>query len=133
GDELLGIYTLALDVAVYAASAAIFRRRLWLYLATCLAPVPVLMALHYNQLFTMPWIAGSFTVLAFLYFGLGQLLEQVRSGPDHSAAGFALPLYLPGYLLSAAAILLVDADRSVAAWIYSANILLYALSAWRLR
>ena len=130
-DQRLAIYVLSLNVVVYAASARIFRQPFWLYLATCLAPFTVLLTLHYNEHLTTQWVAWAFTAFAFLYFGLGQLLER-RKESGAWAAPFAMPLYAPGYLLSATALALVSADRSLALVVYPANILLYALSAWRL-
>lgn len=129
-DQRLTVYVLALDVIVYAASAIIFRQPFWLYLATCLAPITVLVTLQYNDSLTSQWIAWAFSMFAFLYFGLGQWLDQRR--PENALMGsYSLALYAPGYLLSAIALVLSNRDPSLALAIYPANILLYALSAWR--
>jgi hypothetical protein len=133
-DQRLAIYVLALDVVVYAASSVIFRQPFWLYLATCLTPITVLITLHYNDRLTSQWIAWVFSGLGFLYFGLGQFLDRHKAEPA-AVAPFAMPLYAPGYLLSAIALALALAsgDRFLALGVFPVNILLYALSAWRLR
>ncbi|MGC1377987.1 MAG: hypothetical protein WA821_17270, partial [Anaerolineales bacterium] len=132
GDQRLAIYVLALDIVVYAVSSVIFRQPFWLYLATVLTPVTALVTLQYNALFTLQWVAWSFTALGLLYFGLGQLVER-RSPEAGGVAPFAMPFYAPGYLLSAVALALASGDRSLALGVYPANILLFALSAWRFR
>ncbi len=132
GDVHLAIYVLTLDVVVYAVSAVIFRQPFWLYLATCLAPITVLVTLQYNEHLTSQWVAWAFSIIGFLYFGLGQLLDR-RKEISTSIAPFAMPLYVPGYLLSAIALALASSDRSLALEVYPVNILLYALSAWRFR
>lgn len=131
-DQRLAIYVLILDIVVYAVSALIFRQPFWLYLATCLTPVTVLVALQYNQRLSSEWVAWIYTALGLAYFGLGQLVERRKPEPG-GVAPFAMPLYLPGYLLSAVALALASGDRSLALRVYPANLVLFALSAWRFR
>ena len=45
-------------------------------------------------------------------------------------APFALPFYAPGYLLSAVALAVASGEKLLAVEVYSAGVVLYALSAW---
>lgn len=130
-NELLAIYVLALDAVVYVVSAYIFRRTFWLYLSTTLVPAIALLVLHYNQALSAPWVAGVFMGLAFLYFGLGQWFNRLSYNVTTTAgvASYALPCYVPGYLLSAVALAAASSDRSLALAIYPLGVLLYGLSA----
>ncbi|MEE8392478.1 MAG: hypothetical protein V3S14_16990 [Anaerolineae bacterium] len=139
-DLALAIYVLALDAVVYAVSAYIFRQPFWLYLSNVLVPVIALLTLHHNESLTAPWVSGTLMGLAFLYFGVGRWFDRrketrflgKRSGKD-LVSRFALPFYAPGYLLSAVALAVASSDRSLAISVYSAGVVLYALSAWAFR
>jgi hypothetical protein len=135
GDEQMTIYALALDAVLYALSAYVFRQPLWLYLSNALVPVIALLTLHYNQVLSAPWVAGTFMGLAFLSFGAGQWFDrQRRKTPAHQGiAPFALPFYAPGYTLSVIALAVASEEKILALAIYSAGVGLYALSAWAFR
>ncbi|MCP4536760.1 MAG: hypothetical protein GY832_06405 [Chloroflexi bacterium] len=130
-DLALTIYVLALDVVVYAVSAYIFRQPFWLYLANVLVPAIALLTLHHNESLTAPWVSGTLMALAFVYFGIGRLFDWGRKG---LVSRFALPFYAPGYILSAIALAAAStSDEYLAINIYSAGVVLYALSAWAFR
>ncbi len=141
GDLALAIYVLALNTVVYAVSAYIFRQAFWLYLANALVPIVALLTLAHNNALTAPWASGIFMALAFVYFGLGQVFnrrktsEVLRNEVEHfgSLSPFALAFYAPAYLLSAVALAVASGERVLAIEIYSAGVLLYALSAWVFR
>ena len=134
-NEQLAIYVLALDALVFAISAYVFRQAFWLYLSNTLVPVVALLTLHYNQALNAPWVAGTFMALAFLYFGIGQWLDRMRpeDAPSGGIVPFALPFYAPGYLLSAVALAVASREQFLALVVYSAGVVLYALSAWAFR
>jgi hypothetical protein len=135
-NEQLAIYVLALDAVVYAVSAYIFRQTFWLYLSNALVPVIALLTLHYNfDTLPAPWVAGIFMGLAFLYFGVGQGFDRLHRAKATGAgiAPFALPFYAPGYLLSAVALAVASGEQFLALGVYTAGVVLYALSAWALR
>ncbi|MCK4899815.1 MAG: hypothetical protein KAS38_13605, partial [Anaerolineales bacterium] len=134
-DLALAIYVLALDTVVYAVSAYIFRQPFWLYLANTLVSVVLILTLNYNQRLTATWVSQSFMALAFLYFALGLWLDgrfrtARRAG---NVASFALPFYSLGYLLSAVSLAAASGERTLAIGVYSAGVVLYALSAWAFR
>lgn len=140
-NVLIAIYVLVLDAVVYAASAYIFRQPFWLYLSNALVPVVALLTLHYNESLTAPWVSGLFMGLAFLYFFIGQWFNRGRR-PERSEAQpkdaakvrpFALPFHSIGYVLSAAAMAVASSDRVLAIEVYSAGVVLYAISAWAFR
>jgi hypothetical protein len=134
-DLRLSIYILALDALVYAASAYIFRQPFWSYLSNLLVPVVILLTLQYNHLLNARWVAGAFMGLSFVYFGIGRLFdarEQSVPAPKKTSA-YALPFYAPGYLLSAAALAVSTGETILAIYIFSAGVILYALSAWAFR
>ena len=130
GDQRLAIWVFILNIAVYAASAVIFRKTIWLYLATFLLPVTALMVLNYNSLLVPTWTAWTFMVITFIYFGAGQFLDRQRAKSSFAAA-WAAPFYAPAYLLSAASLVVASGNSHLALGIFPACILLYALSAWR--
>lgn len=141
-DNVLAMYVLALDAVVYTASAYIFRQSFWLYLSNTLVPVITLLILHHNAALTAPWVAWLFMGLAFLYFLMGQWLGRrplttpLRGSAQGATIGvgaYALPFYAPGYVLSAVALAIASADRFLALGVYSAGVVLYAVSAWRFR
>jgi hypothetical protein len=132
-DPLLAIYVLALDAVVYAVSAIIFRQPFWLYLSTILLPVIVLLTLHYNEVLNAPWVASIFMGLAFGYFVLGFILNRRKGLEQEGVDRFALPFFVPSYVLSAVAIAVASSERMLAIWIFSSGVLFYALSAWAFR
>lgn len=135
-DEALAIWVLGFNTVVYAASAYIFRRPFWLYLCNTLVPVVALLTLHYNfQALPAPWVGGVFMMLAFLYFGAGQWFDWRQRGgvPGQGVAEVALPFYAVAYPLSAVALAVASGDKYLALVIYSAGVVLYALSAWTFR
>jgi hypothetical protein len=136
-DERLAIYVLVLNAVVYAVSAYIFRQSFWLYLSTILIPVIALLGVHYRfEALPVPWVAGIFMGLAFLYTGLGWGFNRFSRDrtPAAGLAAFALPWYGPGYLLSALALAVAaSGGRTLVFIVYSAGVVLYALSAWSLR
>ncbi|MBI3241861.1 MAG: hypothetical protein HYZ49_06150 [Chloroflexi bacterium] len=136
-DLVIAIYVLALNTVVYAASAYIFRQAFWLYLANALVPIVALLTLSHNDALTAPWVSGIFMALAFVYFGLGQLFNRRKTSEVlrdfGSLSPFALAFFAPGYLLSAIALAVASGDRLLAIEVYSAGVVLYALSAWAFR
>jgi len=141
GDLAIAIYVLALNTVVYAVSAYLFRQPFWLYLANALVPITVLLTLAYSGVLTAPWVSGIFMALAFVYFGLGQLFnrrktsEVLRNEVEHfgSLNPFAISFFAPGYLLSAIALAVASGEKFLAIEVYSAGVVLYALSAWAFR
>jgi hypothetical protein len=132
-DPLLAIYVLALNVVVYAASAYIFRQAFWLYLSNILVPVIVLLTLNYYETLIAPWVAGSFMGLAFLYFALGFVLNLRKSAERDGIDRYALPFFVPSYVLSAVALAAASSEKMLAIWIFSSGVFFYALSAWIFR
>ena len=117
---------------VFAASAVLFRKSFWLYLATCLLPLPLVVALDYNQQLTVRSIVWWFTGLAFAYFACGQLLERVQKRFTWLAS-FPLAFYLPAYPAVAVALLLAPSEQNLALIVYPLGVLFFFLSAWRFR
>jgi hypothetical protein len=136
-DLVIAIYVLALNTVVYAVSAYLFRQPFWLYLANALVPIVALLTLAHNNALTAPWVSGIFMALAFAYFGLGQLFNRRKTSEVSKDFGslnpFALSFYAPGYLLSAIALAVASGERILAIEVYSAGVILYALSAWAFR
>lgn len=107
-----------------------------MYLSNVLTPIIVLLTLHYTNTLSAPWVASVFMALAFAYFALGQWFNRKQKAVSRqpSAVGvYALPFYAPGYVLSAVALAVASADKFLALEIYSAGVVLYALSAWTFR
>lgn len=132
----LAIYVLALDAAVYAASAVIFRQVFWLYLSTVLGPAIALLALQFHNLLVPAWTAGTLMALAWAYVAAGRWLDwRSAIAPDRARrlSPWAWPFLIPGYVLSAAALAVASGDRALAIGTYSAGVVLYALSAWAFR
>lgn len=136
-DELLGTYALIVDILVYATSAYIFRQPLWLYLSTILTPIVALLILHQTDRLEADWTAWTLILLAYLYLAIGRIFERKR--PEETSQSiavrrlvdsFAMPFYAPGLLLSALALVAGSGERILAIQIYSAAVILYALSSW---
>jgi hypothetical protein len=132
-DPLLAIYVLGLDAVVYVVSAYIFRQAFWLYLSNVLLPVIVILTLNYNESLTSSWLAGSFMGLAFLYFALGFLFNQRKDATQNGVGRFALPFFVPSYVLSAVALAAASSEKMLAIGIFSSGVLFYGLSAWAFR
>ncbi len=126
GDEQLAIYVLALNAVVYAVSAYIFRQPFWLYLTTVLAPIVTLLTFHYTDRFETKLVAWTFMAFAFVYLGIGQVFDRVKK--SDGVHPFAAPFYVPGFLLSTIALALAANERMLAIQVYSAGVVLYALS-----
>ena len=126
GDEQLAIYVLTLNAIVYGVSAYIFKQPFWLYLTTVLSPIVVLLTLHYNDRLETNIVAWIFMVFAFVYLGIGQLFDR-KKGSD-GVDPFAVPFYAPGFILSAISLALASSERMLAIEVYSAGVVLYALS-----
>jgi hypothetical protein len=131
-DTRMMITILLLDVAVYAVSAIIFNSPAWLYLATFLLPVPLLLVLSDRGLLNARSSAWCFMGLAYLYFARGLMLERKRK-PGEAVERFALPFFAPAYLFNAAALALASGEQKLALVIYPLGILIYGFSAWRFR
>ena len=127
-NELIAIYVLTLNAVVYTASAHIFRQATWLYLTTVLVPIIALISLHYRNDLQSNWVTAIFMGLAYVYFGIGQSFDRLKSARP-GIASFALPFYAPGYLLSAVALAVASGDKMLALSAYPAGVILYALSA----
>ncbi len=142
-DERMAIYVLTLDAVVYAVSAYLFRQSFWLYLTTVLTPIIVLLTLHNADQLKTNLVAWIFMGFAFLYLAIGQLFDRIRAARFISPAGagdmniavhpFAAPFYAPGFLLSAISLALASNERTLAIQVYSAGVILYALSSLLLR
>lgn len=137
-NETVATYVLILNAVVYGVSAYIFQQSFWLYLSTVLTPIVALLILHQMDRFTSPWVAWIFIALAYIYLAIGQLFDRIlarRLTPheSHAIHPFAAPFYASGFLLSAIALAVASSDRALAIQIYSAGVLLYALSAWIFR
>ena len=131
GDEKLAIYVLGLNAIVYAASAYIFRQPFWLYLTTVLAPIITILALHYNDKLETDIVTWSFMVFAFAYLAIGQLFDRMgKASAQGEIQPFAAPFYAPGFLLSAVSLALASNNRELAIPVYSAGVVLYALSSF---
>ena len=129
-DQLIAIYVLGLNTIVYAVSAYIFRQSFWLYLSGVLVPVIALITLHYNDLFDSPWVAAILMGIAFVYFGVGWLFQYRRRADQSGLSTYGTPFFSIGYILSAVALAVSSSERMLALIIFSAGVLLYALSAW---
>jgi len=129
-DEQLTIYVLAMNAIVYAASAYIFQQSFWLYLTTVLAPVITLLTLHYTKRLETNLVAWIFIAFAFVYLAIGEVFDRVKKTQSESNGihHFAAPFYAPGFLLSAIALALASNERTLAIQVYSAGMILYALS-----
>jgi hypothetical protein len=132
-DQLLAIAVLVLNTVVYAASAYIFRQAYWLYLSNTLIPIVVLLALDYNQLLISPWVAGVFMGLAFVYFVCGRFFDRRTPDAKVVISPYAVPFYVPGYLLSAIALATASSEQYLAVSIYLSAVVLYLISAWTFR
>ena len=134
-DLKLFIYVLALNTLVYAVSAFIFRQPFWFYLSNLLLPIVVVLTLQYNHLLDDRWVAGTLMGLSFAYFGIGRLFDTRGQSayPPKKAKAFAMPFYIFGYLLSAVALAASTGEKILAIYIFSAGVILYALSAWAFR
>jgi len=126
GNEQLAIYVLALNAVVYAVSAYIFQQSFWLYLTTVLAPIVTMLTFHYTGHFETKLVAWTFMVFAFVYLGVGQVFDRLRK--SDGVHPFAAPFYVPGFLLSTIALALSANERMLAIEVYSAGVILYALS-----
>jgi hypothetical protein len=129
GDERLAIYVLILNAIVYAASAYIFQQAFWLYLSTVLTPIIALLILHNTDHLESCWVAWIFIALAYLYLLIGQIFDRVKKS-ESDIHPFAAPFYAPGFLLSAIALAVASSDKMLALQVYSAGVVLYALSGW---
>jgi len=142
-NETVATYVLVLNAIVYGVSAYIFQQSFWLYLSTVLTPIIALLILHQTDRFESTWVAWIFIALAYIYLAIGQFFDRVRNATLMSQLNksdinvaihpFAAPFYAPGFLLSAIALAVASSDRTLAIQIYSAGVMLYALSAWFFR
>ncbi|HEU0295271.1 MAG TPA: hypothetical protein VFR47_21200 [Anaerolineales bacterium] len=138
-EEQVAIYVLTLDAAVYAVSAYLFRQSFWLYLTTVLAPIIVLLTLHNSDQLKTNLVAWIFMAFAFVYLGVGQAFDRIRNTTLRSVSllngdinvaihPFAAPFYAPGFVLSAISLALASQEKMLAIQVYSAGVILYALS-----
>jgi hypothetical protein len=132
-NEALALYVLGIDALVYALSAYLFRQGAWLYLSNALVPAIALITLHYNGVLNALWVAPIFMGLAFAYFGGGRTFDRGRVAKSEGVSPYALPCYAVGFLLSAAALAVASRERGMALAVYSAGVVLYALTAWSFR
>jgi len=123
-------YVLILNAVVYGVSAYIFQQVFWLYLSTISTPIIALLILHQTDRLESNWVAWIFIALTYLYLAIGQLFDRTRKTASTDIHPFAAPFYAPGFLLSAIALAVASSDRMLAIQIYSAGVILYALSAW---
>lgn len=133
GNEQLETYVLTLNVILYTASAYIFRKAFWLYLSTVLTPIIALLILHQIDRLESAWVAWTFILLAYLYLGIGQLFDRNKKSISSDIHPFAMPFYVPGFVLSVIALALASGEKTLAIQIYSAGVILYALAGWLLR
>jgi hypothetical protein len=129
-NEQLATYVLILNTVVYGVSAYIFQQSFWLYLSTALTPIIALLILHQTHRLESTWVAWIFMALAYIYLAIGQLFDRLRKTASTAIHHFAAPFYATGFLLSAIALAVASSDRMLAIQIYSAGVILYALSAW---
>ncbi|MCI0554534.1 MAG: hypothetical protein L0287_26600 [Anaerolineae bacterium] len=132
-DEMLATYVLALNTVIYAVSAYIFRQAFWLYLSTVLTPIIALLVLHQTDRLESTWVAWIFIVLAYIYLGVGQLFDRMKKAASSDIHPFAAPFYMPGFVLSVIALAVAGSEKTLAIQIYSAAVVLYAISAWFFR
>ncbi len=132
-NELIAIYVLAFDAAVYFASAYVFRQAFWLYIANALVPIIALVALHYNQLLFTNNVAGILMGLAFVDVLIGFVFDRRARAETRAVGAFALPFFSLGYFISALALAVSSGDKFIALATFSAGVILYALSAFFFR
>ncbi|HLF74225.1 MAG TPA: hypothetical protein VI524_07765, partial [Anaerolineales bacterium] len=132
-DERVAIYVLALNVVVYAVSAYLFRQVLWLYLSTVLTPLIALLVLDQTNRLESSWVAWIFMILAYVYLALAQLFNRAQRAASSDIQPFAAPFFAPGLFLSAIALAVASSEKTLAIQVYSAGIILYALSGWFFR
>ncbi len=132
-DELLGTYVLALNTIIYAVSAYIFRQAFWLFLSTILTPIIALLVLHQTDRLESTWVAWIFIAFAYIYLAIGQIFDRMKKTASLNVHPFAIPFYMPGFLLSVIALAVASTEKTLAIQIYSAGVILYALSGWLLR
>jgi hypothetical protein len=132
-DPKLTMYVLSLNAVVYAVSAYLFKQSFWLYLSTVLVPIISLLALndHFGQLPPV-WVTGIFMGLAYLYLALGQVFDRRAGTPKSQASEYAMPFYIPGFILSAVSLAVASGggETNLAVYIFLSGVLLYSLSAW---
>ncbi|MDO9299988.1 MAG: hypothetical protein Q7T89_01330, partial [Anaerolineales bacterium] len=129
GDKQLAIYVLILNAIVYAVSAYIFKQAFWLYLSTVLTPIIALLILHNSDRLETNYVAWIFIGLAYLYLLIGQIFDRTKKA-ENDIHPFAAPFYAPGFLLSAIALAISSSDKMLALQVYSAGVVLYAISGW---
>jgi hypothetical protein len=78
-------------------------------------------------------VAWIFIVLAYLYLAIARLFNRTKKTASPDIHPFGAPFYAPGLLLSAIALAVASSDRTLAIQIYSAGVVLYALSGWLFR
>jgi hypothetical protein len=140
-EEQVGIYVLTLDAVVYAVSAYLFRQSFWLYLSTVLTPIIVLLALHNADQLKTDLVAWIFMAFAFVYLAIGQAFDRIRNATRFAVSPFssdtaervaihpfAAPFYTPGFLLSAISLALASQEKMLAIQVFTAGVILYALS-----
>src|SRR6185503_9445425 len=115
----------------------IFQQAFWLYLSTLLTPIIALLVLHHTNRLEESWVAGIFMALAYIYLAIGQIFDRARSRRSLTPTidnihPFALPFYMPGFILSVIALAVATSEKTLAIQIYSAGVILYALSGWLL-
>jgi len=131
GDERLAIYVLALNAVVYAVSAYIFQQAFWLYLSNILAPIIVLLILHDTENLVSTNVAWIFTGFAFAYLAIGQVFDRYKKAEGKTIINpFAVPFYIPGFMLSAIALALSSSNKMLALQSYSVAVIFYALCGW---
>jgi hypothetical protein len=88
------------------------------------------LTLHYNDKLETNLVAWIFMAFAFVYLAIGQVFYRAKKHQDDSTGihHFAAPFYAPGFLLSAISLALASNNRDLAIQIYSAGVILYALS-----
>ena len=134
GDERLAIYVLALNAAVYAVSAYIFRQAFWLYLSNVLAPIIALLIFHNIEQLDSTKVAWIFTGFAFVYLAIGQAFDRYKKSKEAvSVHPFAIPFYMPGFMLSAIALAVSSSDKMLAMQVYAVAVIFYALCGWLFR
>jgi hypothetical protein len=141
-DERMGTYALTLNIVVYAASAYIFRQAFWLYLSTVLTPIVAMLILHQTDRLEADWIAWVLIALSYLYLAIGQFVHRRQNRQYITSQGiparrridsFAMSFYEPALLLSLIALAAGSSEKMLAIQIYSAAVILYALSGWLFR
>ncbi len=131
-DQVLAIAAFILDAVVYAISAYIFRRAVWLYLTCMLLPAAALLTLEHQQKLTDTWIAWVFMGMALIYVVVGWLLDRRLRIKRKNTSSFALPFFIVGYAHSVIALLVASGEKQLAIGVDICAAGLYALSAWLL-